>query len=215
MSKAAKIPAPSIKRLAYYSRPLEELLESGPPVISSEGLATLCGVQPAQVRKDLAYFGEFGVRGVGYNVRELLQEIKRILATDRRVPLCIVGVGNLGTSLIENENFKKRGYIFEAAFDSDPGKQGQKLSYGLIIEPNSRIKPVCQAKQIEIGVIATPPHVAQKVCRRLLDAGVRGILNFSPIQVRTTAEVQAENVDFTVKLENLAYHLHRLDESTR
>ncbi|MEJ2588215.1 MAG: redox-sensing transcriptional repressor Rex [Deltaproteobacteria bacterium] len=213
MSKAVKIPAPTIKRLAFYSRPLEELLESGPPVISSEGLADLCGVQPAQVRKDLAYFGEFGVRGVGYNVRELLHEIKHILSTDRRMPLCIVGVGNLGTSLIENENFKKRGYIFEAAFDSDPEKQGQKLSCGLVIEPNSRIKEVCQEKRIEIGVIATPPQVAQRVCRLLVDAGVGGILNFSPIQVRSTAEVKIENVDFTVKLENLAYHLHRLYES--
>ncbi|MFO7985673.1 MAG: redox-sensing transcriptional repressor Rex [Desulfatiglandaceae bacterium] len=213
MTKVDKIPEPTIKRLAFYSRPLEDLLESGPPVISSERLADLCGVHPAQVRKDLAYFGEFGVRGVGYDVRDLLHEIKRILATDKAMPLCIVGVGNLGTSLIENENFRKRGYVFKAAFDSDPEKQGQKLSCGLIIEPNQRIREVCRERDIEIGVIATPRHGAQRVCNLLLDAGVRGILNLAPVQVRTSGAFKAENVDFTVKLENLAYHLHRLDES--
>ncbi|MFP4088230.1 MAG: redox-sensing transcriptional repressor Rex [Desulfobacteraceae bacterium] len=213
MTKVDKIPEPTIKRLAFYSRPLEDLLKSGPPVISSEKLADSCGVHPAQVRKDLAYFGEFGVRGVGYDVRDLLREIKRILATDKPVYLCIVGVGNLGTSLIENENFKKRGYRFKAAFDSDPEKQGEKLACGLIIEPNHRIREVCREKDIEIGVIATPPRVAQRVCDLLLDAGVKGILNFAPMQVRTIGDCRVENVDFTVKLENLAYHLHRLDES--
>ena len=106
MTKYYKIPSPTIERLALYSRPLEALLGSAPPVISSERLAGLCGVRPAQVRKDLAYFGEFGVRGVGYDVRALLQEIKKILATDREWTLCIVGMGNLGSALVENENFR-------------------------------------------------------------------------------------------------------------
>lgn len=213
MTKADKIPEPTIKRLAFYSRPLEDLLEHGPPVISSESLAELCGVHPAQVRKDLAYFGEFGVRGVGYDVRDLYNEIKHILATDKPIHLCIVGVGNLGSSLTENDNFKKRGYVFKAAFDSDPEKQGERLRCGLIVEPNQRIRAVCYEKKIEIGVIATPPRVAQRVCNLLLDAGVCGILNFSPMQVRTSKDFKVENVDFTVKLENLAYHLQRLDES--
>jgi len=95
MTKESKIPNSTIERLAFYSRPLEALLKSGPPIISSEKLAGLCGVNPAQVRKDLAYFGEFGVRGVGYEVRDLLKEIKSILATDRKWTLCIVGMGNL------------------------------------------------------------------------------------------------------------------------
>ncbi|MBC8456915.1 MAG: redox-sensing transcriptional repressor Rex, partial [Deltaproteobacteria bacterium] len=109
MSTSLKVPGPTIERLALYSRPLEVLLENGALVISSEKFAEICGVNPAQVRKDLAYFGEFGIRGVGYDVKDLLQEIKKILATDREWILCIVGMGNLGHALVENEDFKKRG----------------------------------------------------------------------------------------------------------
>ena len=205
--KTNKIPAPTIERLAYYSRPLEALLESGTILISSEKIAELCGVNPAQVRKDLAYFGEFGVRGVGYDVRELLQGIKKILATDREWKLCIVGIGNLGRSLIEHENFQKRGYRFVAAFDAALDKVGKKLPYGLIIEPDSKIREVVRKKGIEIGVISTPPHEAQRVADLLMDAGVKAILNFAPTQVRSTTSCVVENVDFTVRLENLVYHL--------
>ena len=207
MSKETKIPYPAVERLALYSRPLEAILESRTPVISSETLAGLCGVNPAQVRKDLAYFGEFGVRGVGYAVRDLLAEIKKILATDREWTLCIVGMGNLGSALVENENFRKRGYKFVAAIDSDPKKIGKTLPCGLTIAPASKTKKLCQALNIEIGVITTPPSVAQRVTDLLIDAGVKAILNFAPIQVRVPDDCAIENVDFTVKLEDLAYHL--------
>ena len=130
MPKSLKIPAPTIERLALYSRPLEALQKNGTPLILSEKLAELCGVSPAQVRKDLAYFGEFGIRGVGYDVKALLQEIKHILTTDREWSLCIVGMGNLGRALVENENFRKRGYRFVAVFDSDPEKIGNTLPCG-------------------------------------------------------------------------------------
>ncbi len=210
MAKTPKIPDPTIERLALYSRPLEALIESGSPLILSEKLAELCGVSPAQVRKDLAYFGEFGVRGVGYDVRTLLKEIKHILGTDRQWALCIVGMGNLGSALVENENFRKRGYIFSAAFDSDPEKIGKEMPCGLTIEPVNRIKELVRDFHIRIGVITTPPLVAQQVANLLIDAGIRAILNFAPIRVRTTDRCTVENVDFSVKLENLAYHLGTL-----
>ncbi|MDY6973147.1 MAG: redox-sensing transcriptional repressor Rex [Thermodesulfobacteriota bacterium] len=210
MTKYCKIPSPTIERLALYSRPLEALLGSAPPVISSERLAELCGVSPAQVRKDLAYFGEFGVRGVGYDVRALLQEIKKILATDRDWTLCIVGMGNLGSALVENENFRRRGYIFVAAFDADPEKVGKTLPCGLVIEPANRIRELVRERRIQIGVITTPPYEAQRVADLLKDAKVKAILNFAPTQVRIPDCYLVENVDFTVKLENLAYHLGRL-----
>jgi redox-sensing transcriptional repressor len=210
MDKASKIPDPTIERLAMYTRPLEVLLKSNTILISSEKLAKLCGVSSAQVRKDLAYFGEFGVRGVGYHTRDLLREIKKILATDRRWTLCIVGVGHLGSALVENENFMKRGYRFVAAFDSDQKKIGKILPCGLIIESDANIRQVVSSRHIEIGVITTPRTAAQRVADLLIDAGVRAILNFAPIQVRSTEHCPVENVDFTVKLENLAYHLGKI-----
>ena len=215
MTKESKIPNPTIERLAFYSRPLEALLKSGPPIVSSEKLAGLCGVNPAQVRKDLAYFGEFGVRGVGYEIRDLLKEIKRILATDRKWTLCIVGMGNLGISLVENENFRKRGYVFVAAFDSDARKIGRQLPCGLTIEREGEIRELVRELDIEIGLITTPSRAAQRVTEMLSAAGVRAILNFAPIQVRTPERCIVENVDFSVKLENLVYHLERLYKGER
>jgi len=212
MSKDSKIPNPTIQRLAVYSRPLEILLESGLPVISSEKLAGLCGVNPAQVRKDLAYFGEFGIRGVGYDVRDLLQAIKGILATDREWALCIVGMGHLGSSLAQSENFKKRGYIVKAAFDSDAGKVGRKLACGLTIQSASGISQTVHKLGIEIGLITTPPHEAQRVAHLLQEGNVGAILNFTTIQIRTRKKCVIENADLSVKFENLVYHLEQLDK---
>ena len=212
MSKEVKIPNPTIKRLAVYSRPLEILVESGMPVISSEKLAGLCGVNPAQVRKDLAYFGEFGIRGVGYDVRELLNAIKGILSTDREWALCIVGMGHLGSSLVQSENFKKRGYVVKAAFDSNSRKTGKKIACGLTIQAASSIATVVKELGIEIGLITTPPHEAQRVAHLLQEGGVRAILNFTTIQIRTRKQCIIENADLSVKFENLVYHLEQLDK---
>jgi redox-sensing transcriptional repressor len=212
MSKEVKIPNPTIKRLAVYSRPLEILLESGLPVISSQKLAGLCGVNPAQVRKDLAYFGEFGIRGVGYDVRDLLNAIKGILSTDREWSLCIVGMGHLGSSLVQSENFRKRGYIVKAAFDSNTRKTGKKLACGLTIQAASGISKVVKELGIEIGLITTPPHEAQRVAHLLQEGGIGAILNFTTIQIRTRKKCIIENADLSVKFENLVYHLEQLDK---
>jgi redox-sensing transcriptional repressor len=185
-------------------------LDSDTLVISSEKLAALCAVNPAQVRKDLAYFGEFGIRGVGYDIRQLLGEIKRILATDREWELCIVGMGNLGSALVENENFRKRGYKFAAAFDSAPQRIGKRLPCGLTVEPTRRIEQLVQARGIEIGVITTPPEEANRVAHMLMKAGIRAILNFTSTQIRSPQGCVVEHVDFTMKLENLAYHLAKI-----
>lgn len=210
MVKSSKIPDPTIERLALYSRPLEVLLKNGALLILSEKLAELCGVSPAQVRKDLAYFGEFGIRGVGYDIRALLQEIKHILATDREWTLCIVGMGNLGRALVENENFQRRGYNFVAVFDSDPKKIGKTLPCGLTIEPANKIRELIRKLGITIGVISTPPFEAQRVADLLIDSGIKAIFNFAPTRIRTPENCAVENVDFTVKLENLAYHLGKI-----
>ncbi len=210
--KTPKIPAPTIERLALYTRPLEIYQREGIAVISSEALARHCGVNPAQVRKDLAHFGEFGVRGVGYEVSKLLGEIKKILSTDREWNLCIMGLGNLGTALVENQNFRQRGYRFVAAFDSDPAKVGKRLPSGLVIQSVEKLPKLVKQLNIEIGVIATPPRQAQKAAELLFAAGIKAILNFAPIQLRSPECCVVENVDFSVNLENLAYHLANLLE---
>jgi len=210
MSKESKIPGPTIERLALYSRPLEVLVERGTLLVASDRLAELCGVNPAQIRKDLAYFGGFGVRGVGYDTGELLREIKAILGTDRQWTLCIVGLGNLGSALVQNENFKERGYRFVVAFDSDPNKVGDIVPGGVPIEQADRIGELVKTLAIQIGVITTPPSEAQRVADQLMDAGVKGILNFAPIQIMALECCRVANVDFTLDLENLVYHLAEL-----
>jgi redox-sensing transcriptional repressor len=205
--KFSKIPAATITRLSIYSRTLEKLTEEGATVISSEKLASLCGVNPAQIRKDLAYFGEFGVRGVGYYAKELLFEIKKILGLNKSWKLGLFGAGNLGCALIAHENFAKQGYHFVAAFDIDPAKVGRKLASGLIIHHLSDLETVGAATGIEIGVISAPATAAQDIANRLSRVGIRGILNFAPVQIQIEDGLKVENVDFTVKLDNLAYHL--------
>ncbi len=196
-----------MERIALYLRPLEELLAGGSEVVSSEKLAYLCRVRSAQVRKDLSYFGEFGVRGVGYGVRDLVREIRRILGADRDWRLAIAGLGNMGMALVRDENFTERSYRFRAAFDSDPEKIGRSIAHGLSIEPASNLPSTCRALDIHIGVIAVPTSQAQAVADMFFEAEVKAILNFSPIQVRQPECCHVENVDFTVKLDNLAYHL--------
>jgi len=211
MPKDSKIPDATIERISIYSRPLEKLLEVGILVVSSEKLAQLCKVNPAQVRKDLSYFGEFGVRGIGYSVQDLLKEIQKILVSDREWRLGIVGMGNMGMALVRHENFLKRGYKFVAAFDSDEQKIGKTLPSGLIIQPVDQIEPLTIALGIEVGVVATRSSQAQAMTERFVDAGIKAVLNFSPIQVRQPENCLVENVDFTVNLDNLAYHLGKVD----
>jgi redox-sensing transcriptional repressor len=211
MEKRVKIPEATIERIALYYRILEDLLSRGVEVVSSEKFASICRINPAQVRKDLSFFGEFGVRGVGYNVSDLLMEMKKILVSDREWKLGIVGMGNLGMALVRDENFFKRGYRIVAAFDSDPEKVGQEVVKGLVTQPMTEIADATLQLGIEIGVICTPPLHAQRVADLLLDAGIMAILNFSAIQLRKPECCLVQNVDFTVNLDNLAYHLKKSD----
>jgi redox-sensing transcriptional repressor len=205
--KFAKIPIATIIRLSIYTRTLQELLEEEVEVISSERLAKQCAVNPAQIRKDLAYFGEFGVRGVGYHVGDLLNQIKEILGLNRPWNLGMVGVGNLGSALIRHANFIRHGYVFTAAFDVDPQKVGRRLPNGLVIRHLDEVEEVVKEKNVHVGVITTPSSAAQSVANQLVLAGINGILNFAPIQIQVPSCCHVENVDFTIKLDSIAYHL--------
>lgn len=205
--KFAKIPMATIVRLSIYMRALKELLDSDVDVISSERLARLCSVNPAQIRKDLAYFGEFGVRGVGYRVESLVNHIKEILGLNRPWNLAMVGLGNLGSALVRHGNFIKHGYIFTAAFDTDPQKVGKRLPNGLVINHVRELEKVVRERDVDVGIIAVPPGEAQGIANQMVLAGISGILNFAPVQIQVPDCCQVENVDFTIKLDSIAYQL--------
>jgi len=207
MNKSIKIPKATITRLSLYCRQLELLEFDGYRMVSSEKLAWLCQVNPAQVRKDLGYFGEFGVRGVGYDVRDLMLEIKRILAVNRDWNMGIVGVGNLGSALLQNQNFPARGFYFVAAFDSDAEKIGKIVFPGLVIRDIEALKKTVEDSNIEIGVITTPASEAQGIADLFLEANVNAILNFSPTQIHVPDDCLVESIDFTIKLDILTYKL--------
>ncbi len=209
--KYSKIPEATIRRLSRYSRCLEELEEKSEKVVSSAQLASKCAVNSAQVRKDLAYFGEFGIRGVGYYVKDLLGDIKRILGSNKEWRMAVIGMGNLGSALLSYKDFLKQNYKIVAAFDIDPpkviGKVSEKLGKPMEVLHISRIKEVAKDRKIEIALIATPPTEAQGVVQILVDAGIRGILNFTPNQVTVPEGFVVKNVFFTTILDNLAYLL--------
>ncbi len=207
MSKSPKIPKATIKRLSLYYRRLELLEFDGYRMVSSEKMAWLCQVNPAQVRKDLGYFGEFGVRGVGYDVRDLMNQIKKILAVNRPWNMGLIGVGHLGAALLNHQNFAARGFNFVAAFDSAPHKIGRVVAPGLTVHEMRELNDVVRDKDIRIGVVATPASEAQTVTDQLVDAEIKSILNFSRSQIHVPDDCMVENIDFTVRLDILTYHL--------
>ena len=209
MAKSEKIPKATITRLSLYYRQLELLEFDGYRMVSSEKLAWLCQVNPAQVRKDLGYFGEFGVRGIGYDVMDLQAEIKKILSVNRDWNICIVGIGNLGSAIMQHQNLPARGFHCVAVFDNDPEKIGKRTPIGLKIrDVRELIKSVLEFN-IEIGVITTISSAAQSVADLFLKAKVHAIVNFSPGMVRVPDYCVVENIDFTIKLDMLTYKLHQ------
>ena len=210
----SKIPEGAIRRLSRYLRYLEEMEEDGNKEVSSAQLATKCMVNASLVRKDLSYFGKFGVRGVGYYVKDLLYDIKRILGLNKGWRMAVIGIGNLGSSLLAYKDFLKKDYQIVAAFDIDPpkviGRVSEKLGRPVEVLHINRIKEVAKARKIEIGIITTPPSEAQNVADMLVEAGVRGILNFTPAQITVPEGSVVKAVFFTTTLDNLAYLLSNI-----
>jgi len=209
MAKTTKIPKATITRLSIYYRQLELLEFDGYRMVSSEKLAWLCQVNPAQVRKDLGYFGEFGIRGVGYDVIELQKHIKKILAVNRDWNFGIAGIGNLGAALLHHGNLPARGFKCVAVFDNDPKKIGMSLSPILKIRDIRELTKAAKELDIKIGVITTPPSAAQGVADRFIEAEVNALLNFSPTRISVPDSFLVENIDFTVRLDVLTYKLRK------
>ena len=198
------IPRKTIYRLSIYLRCLARLRENGISTVSSEALARAAGVKPTQLRKDLAYFGTFGTRGLGYDVGALSKKISDKLGTSRLQPVILVGVGNLGLALLSYRGFEKEGFEIVAAFDADPQRRRDKEIkqpiYGM-----DELPAFVRDQNVKMAILTVPAAVAQEVANHLVEAGIVGILNFSPIVLAVAEEVMVNNVNLAIELENLSY----------
>ncbi len=201
----AKIPDATITRIVHYLRALERMEDSGQTRTSSDELAKATGVTAFQVRKDLAYFGSYGTRGVGYTVPVLRRELSQILGLGRRWRLAIVGMGRLGQALADFYAWQG-GYELVSGFDIDPGLIGKKIG-PLTVESVENLSETVREKQIDIGILTVPEAVAQQTAELLAAAGVRGILNFTPAVLKLPDEIAVENADFMAGLSRLSFFM--------
>jgi len=199
-------------RLSVYLRCLNELDGAGVRTISSQALAEQFHLNAAQIRKDLAYFGEFGVRGVGYYVRDLKRHLRQILGLDRKLRVAIMGAGNLGLALADYAGFRQEGFEIAALFDTLREKVGQQSKSGVPILDIHELKKVAKRDGIKIAVIAVPAPAAQSVLNLVVAAGIKAVLNFSPGTLQIPPGVKLKGVDLTVSLESLSFFLAQADE---
>jgi redox-sensing transcriptional repressor len=191
-----------------YLRTLAEAAEDGVSTISSERLAELAGVNAAKVRKDLSHLGSYGTRGVGYDVDYLAYQMSRELGLTEERAVVIVGAGNLGQALVNYGGFSSRGFPILAVVDSDPAKVGRVIA-GVRVRPVEDLPAIVAEAVNTIGVVATPAGVAQSVADRLVEAGVRSILNFAPVVLTVPDEVLVRKVDLATELQILSFYQQR------
>jgi redox-sensing transcriptional repressor len=201
-----KIPEMTIRRLSVYTRCLLQLEEDNVKTISSQDLAERFNLNSAQVRKDLAYFGEFGVRGIGYYVTGLKNELQRILGLDRTWPVVLVGFGNLGSALFHYKGFGSQGFRIAAIIDDDPTKVARQVDAVPILASRDIAREV-KARGIQIAIVAVPSESAQAVTDQLVAAGIKAILNFAPARLKVPRDVRLKNVDLSIELETLSFYL--------
>ena len=201
-------------RLSVYLRCLSELEDAGVRTISSQSLAEQFHLNAAQIRKDLAYFGEFGVRGVGYYVRDLKRHLRQILGLDRKLRVAIMGAGNLGLALADYPGFRLEGFEISALFDTLKEKVGQESRSGVPIYDIHDLKKVAKREGIRIAVIAVPAPSAQHVLGQVVAAGIKAVLNFSPGTLQVPPDVKLKSVDLTVSLESLSFFLAQGDSES-
>ena len=204
--KALKIPEATIVRLSVYSRFLEQADKKGIVTTSSSEIAEGAGVSPAQVRKDLAYFGEFGTRGVGYNVKDLLRHTLKILGLNGAWNVVVIGAGNLGSALVSYRGFKERGFNIVGVFDNDLTKIGKRL-VNLEVMGTEKLGQVISENDVRIGIITVPASAAQDAANLLVNAGIRAILNFAPTVLNIPDEIEMRDMDLSTRLELLTFRL--------
>ncbi|WP_138750989.1 redox-sensing transcriptional repressor Rex [Paenibacillus sinopodophylli] len=210
--KQTKISEAVVRRLPVYLQVLNEMVNREIQTISSSDLGNKLDLNPAQIRKDLAYFGEFGRKGVGYDVVYLIEKIRQILKVDQTIKVALVGAGNLGHALCNYNKYSKDNMQITAVFDDHPSKIGTSIN-NLTVLPMSDLAATVAEQKIRIGIITVPAFEAQNVANQFVEAGVEGILNFAPAILRVPDEVRIQNADFTRELLSIAYYLVREGEN--
>ena len=205
-----EIPEVVINRLPVYARALSELAAQGETVVSSQALGELLDVTPAQIRKDLSYFGRFGKQGRGYNVNSLLTKLREILGIDRQWRLCLVGVGRLGQAIAEYGGFGPQGFEIVAAFDANPTVVGQQVG-GVTIHHIEELDTFLGTARVDIGIVAVPAAAAQGVVDRLVEAGIRAILNYAPIPAHVPRNVVIRHIDPVLAMQSMTFYIKRAE----
>ncbi|MCE2881728.1 MAG: redox-sensing transcriptional repressor Rex [Planctomycetaceae bacterium] len=200
------IPKPAARRLSLYLRELSSRLEQGEETVNSKALGLSLGLTDAQVRKDLAIFGQLGHPGRGYRVADLIASLRRIMGRDRAWTACVVGAGNIGRALVSYDRFRKEGFSIVAVFDGGAAMVGREVG-DLKVRPMSDLAKAVAVEGIELGIIAVPRDSAQQVADALVAAGIKGILNFAPRRIVVRDGISIVSVDFTVALEQLAFQV--------
>lgn len=208
--KVEKISELTTNRISVYLRCLNELATQGEKSVSSEGLANRFHLNSAQIRKDLAYFGEFGVRGVGYSVEDLREHLQKILGLDRQHRVCIIGAGRLGTALTDYYGFKRSNFNVVALFDADKNKINEKIGEVEIFDIKD-FQETVEKYRIDVAVIAVPAEFAQKVLEQITQANIKAVMNFAPTLLKVSDNVKLKTIDLTTSLESLSYFLAKPD----
>ena len=206
MDPKPKIPRPTAKRLSRYFRELKQLVDAGRSTISSKQLGVALGLTGAQVRKDLTYFGQLGSPGVGYDVERLYLRLRQVLGRDRVWNAALVGAGNIGRALLAYDHFTVGEFHIAAVFDSDERAIGVDHG-GRVVQPMNRLSSFVAEHEIRIGIVAVPASAAQEVVDAMIEAGITGILNFTPRHLDVQDGVSISSVDFTLALEQLAFQV--------
>jgi redox-sensing transcriptional repressor len=197
-----------VGRLPVYLRALVEMAEGGRTTTSSEDLAEAAGVNSAKVRKDLSYLGSYGTRGVGYDVAYLIHQVRRVLGLTQDWPVLIAGIGNLGQALANYKGFAERGFRVVALVDSDPGKVGEVVA-GIQVRPVDDLPRLVRRHDVAIGIVCTPASGAQEVADRMVEGGIRSILNFAPAVIAVPPGVSLRKVDLSIELQILGFYEQR------
>ena len=201
-----EVPEVVINRLPQYIRVLRELQRSGGKVVSSKDLGDALQMTPAQIRKDLSYFGRFGKQGHGYNVVHLQDELRKILGLDHPWRIALVGVGRLGRAILGYPGFAPEGFQIVAAFDEDPRQVGQQIA-GLIVRPMTQLQEEVRQKDIRIAIVAVPADHAQEVVHQLVTCGVKSILNYAPVSIQSPDGVKVRGIDPVLALQSMTFYL--------
>lgn len=207
MKNNTNIPPATVQRLPLYLQCLEQL-DTNSVGISSKKIAEIAKVNDAQVRRDLSYLGTLGTRGVGYDILTLRKQLELELGLVDGLSAIIIGIGNLGSALAEYEGFKEKGFKIVGLFDSDSKKLNKQIG-SLAVKPLSEMKNTCEKYNVSIGIIATPEKVAEEIADKLIDCGIKSILNFAPIMLKNKSGVQIRSVDLSQELQILSYYLDR------